>query len=830
MKRPALVRPVVLAMLLCSAGAFADVEDTFAKYAYIRPAPNIEKLVMAPRHLNVTLTNLSPDGKHFLISKTPGLSKIADMAKPYYNLGGLQIDRKATRSRTMTYRGTQSLTIFDWKSGEKWAIQLPEGATASGVTWSPDGKSLAFFANFEDASYLYTADVETGSTRRLTRRPLNATYVTAPQWTDGGKALVAVFRPDRMDREPNGLSINDVPFVRITDPSKNRLRTYASLLDSPHQMGLFKYFATGQVGIVDAGNGRLHEVGDAKMVRSVSASPSGRYLRVTTIQGPLSHIVPQSNFGTVEELWNEDGEVLAEITKRELRTGSGGGGGRGRFGRGGQGGPGMRSVSWRPDGAGISFMLREEKDEDDPDKKLKDRVMLWKAPYGEEDKEIVYESEDSLSSVQYSASGSTMFLTKTKDGERIVFAVASGQETVISKWKSDDFYENPGVLMSVSGPLGRSVVRIEGGRVFLRGTQYDKKPLENAPRPFIDAVNLDTGNKARIWQSAEDVYETFQAAPDMGKLVLGRQSKTTLPDSYLLNVRSGDLKKLTNNKDYTPEMTKAKVERFQVTRPDGFKFWVKVTLPDWWDGKKLPAFFWFYPREYTDQASYDRRGRTYNKNTFPRFGSTSKQYLTQLGYAVVEPDCPIVGKDGEWNNNYVHDLRTNLSTVIDECERRDMIDRDRLGIGGHSYGAFGTANAMVQTPFFKAGIAGDGNYNRTLTPMAFQREPRLLYDARETYMTMSPLLYANQMTGALLMYHGMEDQNVGTSPTHAHRMFHVLESIGKTAALYMYPHEGHGPRAEETVLDMWARWVAWLDKYVLNAGEVEEPEDGDDGS
>ena len=201
----------------------------------------------------------------------------------------------------------------------------------------------------------------------------------------------------------------------------------------------------------------------------------------------------------------------------------------------------MRSVSWRPDGAGISFMLREEKDEDDPDKKLKDRVMLWIAPYGEEDKEIVYESDDSLSNVQYSASGSTMFLTKTKDGERIVFSVANGQETVISKWKSDDFYENPGTLMSASGPLGRSVVRIEGGRVFLQGTQYDKKPLENAPRPFIDAVNLETGNTARIWQSAEDMYETWQAAPDMGQLILGRQSKTVLPDSYVLTVRSGDV-------------------------------------------------------------------------------------------------------------------------------------------------------------------------------------------------------------------------------------------------------------------------------------------------
>jgi dipeptidyl aminopeptidase/acylaminoacyl peptidase len=172
------------------------------------------------------------------------------------------------------------------------------------------------------------------------------------------------------------------------------------------------------------------------------------------------------------------------------------------------------------------------------------------------------------------------------------------------------------------------------------------------------------------------------------------------------------------------------------------------------------------------------------------------------------------------NNNYVHDLRQNLATVIDECEKRGMLDRERLGLGGHSYGAFSTANAMVHTPFFKAGIAGDGNYNRTLTPMRFQRENRLLMDARETYLMMSPIMYANHMTGALLMYHSMTDQNVGTNPIHAKNMYHMLESIGKESVLYMYPHEDHGQRCEETVLDMWTRWVAWLDKYVMNYGKV----------
>jgi dipeptidyl aminopeptidase/acylaminoacyl peptidase len=231
--------------------------------------------------------------------------------------------------------------------------------------------------------------------------------------------------------------------------------------------------------------------------------------------------------------------------------------------------------------------------------------------------------------------------------------------------------------------------------------------------------------------------------------------------------------------------------------------------------------FWFYPREYAGQEEYDRGARTFNKNAFPNFGTRSLQFLVRLGYAVVEPDAPIVGTSGQWNNNYENDLRNNLAAVIDEVERRGLVDRTRIGIGGHSYGAFSTVNAMVHTPFFRAGIAGDGNYNRTLTPLDFQSERRTLWDARDTYISMSPLLFANNLTGALLMYHGLGDQNVGTDPINSPRLFHALNGLGKTVSMYLYPFEDHGPATLETQLDLWARWTAWLDKYVKNPQKSE---------
>jgi dipeptidyl aminopeptidase/acylaminoacyl peptidase len=238
--------------------------------------------------------------------------------------------------------------------------------------------------------------------------------------------------------------------------------------------------------------------------------------------------------------------------------------------------------------------------------------------------------------------------------------------------------------------------------------------------------------------------------------------------------------------------------------------------------------FWFYPREYDNQEAYNAslgggRGGATNPNapgTYPGTpGVRSMSFLTVVGYAVVEPDAPIFASDGRLpNDNYIDDLRNNLLATIDALDTLGYIDRHRLGIGGHSYGAFSTVNAMTNTPFFKAGIAGDGMYNRTLTPNGFQSERRDLYQAQDTYLAMSPFLRADKMVGALLMYHSLEDQNVGTHPISSIRMYHALMGQGKTASLYLYPYEDHGPIAKETVLDQWARWVAWLDKYVKNAG------------
>jgi dipeptidyl aminopeptidase/acylaminoacyl peptidase len=880
-----------------SAPSWAD--EVLAKETYTTPPQELVSAVLAPRHLNVALANPSPDKKWFLDEIGDGPVTMAVFSKPFHELGGLFVDFKANRARTLTIRNNVGIQLISTADGSRRTIALPAGARVSNATWSPDGSLVAFYVHGEDATHIWVADVATGKARQITPKPVLATLVTTFDFMKDGKQLATVLVPDNRPPMPAPPAAPAGPEVKLRGAKdRNRLRTFPSLMSTPYELQLLEWHATGQLVLLDVqppapGRARpakgappagLKKIGQPAMIRAIDLAPDGKYVRVTRMTRPFSYIVPVSNFGSIEEIWDADGKVLAKVTERPLNLGTrddvapdpGAGGGRG--------GPdtqqGKREVAWREDGQGLTLLEQEpappgsgrdaaaggagrgpgggragrgggtaagEGEQDQPAVRRRDRVFQWLPPFDEKNLKAIFESTTRMSNHRYSPDMQTLFFTERSGQNTVEYAVVLSEPTkryTLARYRSDDIYANPGSIMmrrggGGGGRSGAGATPPAGGRgggaggggivllsndgtsVFFQGTSYDRNPLEVAPKTFIDEVNIRTADKKRVYESDHDgVFERVTTPIDLeaGRYVVERESPTEVAQNFLVD--GGRRTQLTKNEDIAPDLTRAPKQRFTVERPDGFKFLVNVMMPPGYQqGTRLPAIFWFYPREYTSQDEYDRGARTYNKNAFQNFNARSMQYLVRLGYAVVEPDAPIVGPTGRMNDNYENDLRNNLAAVIDELDRRQIIDRARLAIGGHSYGAFSTVNAMVHTPFFKAGIAGDGDYNRTLTPLGFQNERRDLWEAKDVYLSMSPFLEANHLTGALLMYHGLGDQNVGTDPTNSIRMFHALGGLGKTAALYLYPLEDHGPATRETLLDLWARWAAWLDKYVKNAGQ-----------
>lgn len=847
-------------------------DEVLEQETYATPPPELADAVLAPRHRNATLSNISPDRRWFVDEIGDGPVPMKTFAKPFHELGGLFVDFRANRARALTIRSNAGLQVISATDGSKRPVQIPPGARVSNATWAPDSRAVAYLAHTEDTTHVFVGDIVTGQSRQLTKTPLLATLVSSVEYTADGRSIAVVLVPEGRAAMPLPPPAPIGPTVKIADAEKNRLRTFPSLLASVYEKQLLEWHATGQLALVDVGTRGAKKIGQPAMLRAIDASPDGRYVRVTRIVKPFSYDVPVSNFGTVEEIWDAaDGRVVAELNARPIDLGvqddtqppdpglpPGGGGGRGAQQTG------KREIAWRTDNQGLTFLEQDppppgSEDQarggrgrgagsaDEPATSGRgapaprpDRVYQWLPPFGADTKKVIYENGSRISGHRYSPDMQVLFFVERQGANTIASAVdlkASAEKYRLARYRTEDVYANPGSLVGVRGaitgggrgaggggrggaaaPGGPVMLSADGSSVFFQGTAYDRDPNEAGPKTFVDRVAIRTGEKQRIFESANDgVFERVTAVldADAGRYVISREGPREVPQQYLLE--HGQRRQLTRNVDITPDLTTMRVERFTVTRADGFTFRTTVNLPANYDpGSPPPALFWFYPREFTDQESYDRPDRTYNKNSFQAFGTRSMEFFVRLGYAVVEPDAPIVGPQGTMNNNYVHDLRNNLAAVIDVLDQRKLADRHRLAIGGHSYGAFSAVNAMVHTPFFKAGIAGDGAYNRTLTPLGFQSERRDLWEAPHVYLNMSPFLYANNLTGALLMYHALADQNVGTDPINSIRLYHALNGLGKTTALYLYPLEDHGPASRETLLDLWARWAAWLDKYVKN--------------
>ena len=868
---------------------------------YVRPPAVIAEVLEGRALYSLTrLGTVGPDSDSVLVGRSGGMPGLDVLARPYRNLGEVALDLVAGRSRRTTLGNTVGYDVFSVRAGERRRVELPAGMTVSGGTWAPDGGRFAFLGHTASASYIYLVDVREGQAspaRRLSERPALASLTGSLRFTADGSALFAVLQPEGRESMPTRSDVAQEPRIFTSVAGKTPGRTYRFLLKTPHDKALLEWGCTGQLARIEVDGGAVEAVGAPSMIRSFDPSPDGEYVRVTTVQKPFSYLAPMSAFGTKDELWNRAGEIVQEIGKRPLRLGrsqtapkAAAAGAKVKDAK-----PKpepKRSLAWRPDGTGLSFMQKAPKAAKAPGKnappkkdrakkdrakkttkgskaaQAKDRVMLWRAPFGDDDVKVVFESSEPIQSVRYDEACKTLFITRTEKGMSHFFAVRTGQpdrlmtirrqKVEASRSRRLSGGGRPSLLTKM-GSAGRRVVRVstDGRSVYYSGVDYADDPMKTAPRPYLEAVIFDPEQKKataqktdaqkikaqktkdakkvsaspeskRLWQSSESWYEVpaFVLDDDLQRVVISRESSTKVPQSWLIE-RTDDAveeRRLTDNADPCPQVTGARRLRLRIKRVDGFEFWASVTIPSDY-GEKLPALFWFYPREFSSQKAYDERQKRYNKYRFPMPRTRSMELMTLLGYVVVQPDCPIVGPEGRMNDNYVHDLRNSLWAVIDELDKRNIIDRDRLAIGGHSYGAFGTANAMVHTPFFKAGIAGDGNYNRTLTPMGFQAERRHLWAARENYLRMSPLLWANQLQGALLMYHGIDDTNTGTFPIHSPRMFQVLNGIGRDTALYMYPYEGHGPMARETILDLWARWSSWLDTHVKYHGR-ERPASG----
>ncbi|HSR50310.1 MAG TPA: prolyl oligopeptidase family serine peptidase [Acidobacteriota bacterium] len=853
---------VLAALLVAPAAAQSEVQPQYADQ-YLEPPQEVSDILDRDRHYD-ELDWMSPDGNHFLIPVEAYFSSLERMSRKTYRLAMLELNPEVNREWSLTTHGIKGLRVFSLAERSFHEIDVPEGALISDVTFSPDGSRIAFLAHLDQATQIWTANVADGSAQSLSDRPVMATLAARPQWRraasapsrmiqwtpDGG--LLTLLVPSDRGPEPQAPGIPDGPLIRRTRKKPTPTPTYPFLLRTENDKDLFRYYTTAQLALLRPGQ-EPREIGDPQMYWEMSLSPDGRHILAEYVVDPLSFITSYNDFPRNLVVMDLQGQILNTVREKPLTE---------AMTRGDDRGPEYdlpREVAWRPDGQGLSLLWREPKKDDeedgdsddgeeqsaqdeeaeepDDDQPRLDRLMQLTEPYDPAQAKLLASSEWSFSDAAYSEDGQWAFAQMSgrndagKSRRRISAFNLSAEEieekVLVKDWDQSDPLKRPGELMTrrTGNGVTRALTASDGGSVYLEGEGLRE---DLRPRPFIDRVTLADASTTRLFQGAEDAFEEPLAVldDDLNRIVISRESPTDFPDSFL-RASDGGLDQLTDNQDPFPEFADNRWIPFEFERRDGLKMRGRIALPlGYQQGTRVPAVFWTYPRESGSRKEYERATiERYNLNEFSHlnYRNASEIWLTQ-GYAVVEPDIPIIGKGRAYNDNYVAHLVDSMHAAIREVDRMGYIDVDRLGHGGHSYGAFATANILAHSPFFKAGIAGDGAYNRTLTPMSFQRERRFIWDATHLYLEMSPFFQADHIDTPMLMYHGAQDDNTGTFLIQSERMIQALTGLGKTAVLYIYPFESHGPRARATYDDLWARWLQWFDTHVKNEGKETDEE------
>jgi len=745
---------------------------------------------------------VSPDHQWLLLLEQRSMPTIAELAQPMLRLAGNRINPRTTGPQLPG--AITGLVLKRVSDGMERRIAVQAPAALAFVSWSPDSRTIAFVQTRDSGLALWAADVATGQTRALTGSILNATSGPPCQWMPSGAELLCELIPG--DRGPAPVA-PQTPTGPTTQETRGRAApapTYEDLLKNANDERLFDYYFTAQLALVDAATGARTPVGAPAIFDRVDVAPGGEFVLVARSVRPYSYLVPDGLFPKEVDVWDLRGQVARHLAS--LPTGEG------IPIRGVR--PGPRGINWRP-GVPATLVWAEALDGGDPRKQVdhQDRVVTLTAPFAGEPIELARLNKR-YSGLLWDTQG-VGFLGEYDRDRRwskmwIVDAAKPGNAPALLFDRSaEDRYTDPGFPITRMTPTGDFAMQRSGDWIYLTSTGASPQ----GDRPFLDRLNLVTKKIERIWRADTVHYEAVVALlDDAAKSFVTRRESRTEPPNYF--VRQGTtLRALTAFKDPAPQLTGIQKRLVTYTREDGVPLSGTLYLPPGYTaGTKLPVVMWAYPTEFASATAAGQVSAAPNRFNIIR-GPSHLFFLTQ-GYAVFDdPKMPIIGGDTA-NNHYVDQLVMNARAAVKAVVDAGVADPDRIGIGGHSYGAFMTANLLAHSDLFRAGIARSGAYNRTLTPFGFQNEERTFWQAREIYLRMSPFVYADSINEPILMTHGEADNNSGTFPINSERLFAAIKGLGGTARLVMLPNEAHGYAARESVLHTLAEMIEWFDRYV----------------
>lgn len=768
------------------------------------------------------LVTVSPKSDYLLVADRIGNPPLSDLAQPMLRLAGIRIN-PATNGRHHPPRLT-GLHIVRVQDGSEQTIQVPQNAYIGAPEWSPDGHHFSFTNTTANGIELWVGDAATGKTYPIPNVKVNAILADSVQWTSDGRTLLVAAVPQTRGKAPTEAALPDGPIIQESDGKKAPAATFEDLLENAHDEDLFDFYATSQLLRVDGLTGHQRTVGKPGIFNDIDSSPDAKHILISRIHRPYSYLLPYGDFPKEVEIWDGNGKVefklaslpLAEHVPIEgVLTGP-------------------RDYEWVP-AQPATLVWVEALDNGDTKAKVPyhDHVLMLNSPFTDQPKELVKleyrftanggpgggPGGGRRQAIEWGANG--MGLVHDFDRSRrwtrtlmVNLNQPGAAPKVIWERSVRDRYGNPGTPLMKRLENGKRVLWQNGNSIFLSGPGASPK----GDFPFLDRFDLETLKSERLFKSADGTYEEVTALTDDGQHFITRHESPTDPPNYFLRAAgSADKKVLTHFPDPSPQLRGITKQLVTYKRADGVKLSFILYLPaNYKQGERLPTIVWAYPLEFNDA---DTAGQvTGSTNRFTTISGISELFLVTQGYALLDnATMPVIGDPDTMNNTYVEQIVASAKAAIDKAVEMGVTDRDRVGVGGHSYGAFMTANLLAHSDLFRAGVARSGAYNRTLTPFGFQSEQRTLWEAPEMYIKISPFMFADKIKHPILLIHGMADDNSGTFPIQSERLYQAIKGNGGIVRYVQLPFEAHGYQGRESVEHTLYEMVSWFDKWVKNA-------------
>ncbi|HEX4455001.1 MAG TPA: prolyl oligopeptidase family serine peptidase [Kofleriaceae bacterium] len=802
------------------------------------PPPAVSGYDQPPKHVLDVLhapspprPYLSPTAASILLVSWVDYPSITQVAEPYLKLAGVRLEPR-TRRKHDTPGGygvapcARSLSIVDVATTTERPIALPPGGCADNFDWTADGKRFAFRNTSSNAVELWLGDVASASVHRLGDARLNPMLGGSMQWLGDQKTLLVKLVPDHQAAPPAAAAAIEAPSIQESDGQKGESSTYETrdTLNDKHDEDLFEYYGMSQLAVVDSTTGAITRVGSPAVLTDVDPSPDDHFIHVAIIRKPYSYVTTFERFAHDDELWDRSGHTVAVLAKLPVAD---------RVPVAGV--PvGPRDFEWRSTEP-ATLVWTEALDDGDWKKTVpnRDKVMTQSAPFSAPATELA-RTEQRFAGFDWGEQRSIALLHEYDENRHWTRTFVMNPDKPADKarllWdmSSDEKYKDPGSPFHRTLANGQSVMRQDHDSIFLDGEGQSAEGI----RPFVDTLDLTTFKTERLFRSDKQGLEWALGFGDAANhtLVTWRQSPTDPPNAFSRTLgdaiaaaqvkpgeatRASTSRPITHIPDPTPEVRAIKKRLVKYKRKDGLELsFTLYTPPGYVEGTRIPAILYAYPLDYASAAQAGEVSGT--DQLFTRI--TDYRLLLLSGYALIDDAAfPIVGDPKRAYDTYLEQLVADAQAAVDKAVETGVVDRDRIGVTGHSHGALMTANLIAHTDLFRAGVATSGSYNKTLTPFGFQNERRSVWTAQSVYLKVSPFFFADKIKLPLLIVHGADDANPGTTPLQAVKLFQAIRGNGGTTRLVMLPHEPHWYSAMESNEQLAYEELRWFDKYVKNA-------------